>query len=155
MARKRPQTTKKETGSGESGPASHDARHQEGTAKDRADNLRKQPTHRSKPATSQKAAHNLSDLDTHEASHELSDTHADIQPHPYGLWGRLVYRVSYAMSYGVVFPAMLVAHAVPASNPVVQGLLDGASAARERAETFWMSPKMALEHNPSATFSSA
>jgi hypothetical protein len=42
---------------------------------------------------------------------------------------RFVYTTCYSVSYGVVFPAMLLAQAVPRNNPAVRGLVDGARAA--------------------------
>jgi hypothetical protein len=42
---------------------------------------------------------------------------------------RFVYSTCYSVSYGVVFPAMLLAHAIPRNNPAVRGLVDGAQAA--------------------------
>ncbi len=47
---------------------------------------------------------------------------------------RLVYTSCYGLSYGVVFPVMLVVRIVPKDNAVVHGLVDGAIAAREQAE---------------------
>ena len=37
-------------------------------------------------------------------------------------------------SYGVVFPTLLVARAVPKDNAIVNGLVDGARAARDALE---------------------
>jgi hypothetical protein len=42
---------------------------------------------------------------------------------------RLVYTTCYTASYGVVFPAMLLARAIPRNNEAVRGLIDGAQAA--------------------------
>ena len=47
---------------------------------------------------------------------------------------RLVYTSCYGLSYGVVFPVMLVARMVPKDNAMVHGLVDGAIAAREQVE---------------------
>lgn len=44
---------------------------------------------------------------------------------------RFVYTTSYTFSYGVVFPAMLLAKSIPANNAIVHGLVDGAQAATE------------------------
>jgi hypothetical protein len=46
---------------------------------------------------------------------------------------RFVYTTCYTVSYGVVFPTTLLARAIPRDNAAVQGLIDGAHAARERA----------------------
>jgi len=48
-----------------------------------------------------------------------------------GFLSRLTYTTCYAVSYGVVFPSLLVARAVPKDNAVVNGLVDGARAARD------------------------
>jgi hypothetical protein len=42
---------------------------------------------------------------------------------------RFVYTTCYTVSYGVVFPTMLLVHAIPKNNAAVQGLVDGAHAA--------------------------
>jgi hypothetical protein len=46
-------------------------------------------------------------------------------------FSRLTYTTCYAVSYGVVFPTMLVVRAVPKENAIVHGLIDGALAARD------------------------
>jgi hypothetical protein len=42
---------------------------------------------------------------------------------------RFAYTSCYTISYGVVFPSMLLAHAIPKDNAAVRGLIDGAQAA--------------------------
>jgi hypothetical protein len=44
---------------------------------------------------------------------------------------RFVYTTSYTFSYGVVFPAMMLAKSIPPNNAVVHGLVDGAHAAND------------------------
>jgi hypothetical protein len=44
---------------------------------------------------------------------------------------RFVYTTSYTFSYGVVFPAMLLAKSIPPNNAIVHGLVDGANAAND------------------------
>ena len=44
---------------------------------------------------------------------------------------RFVYTTSYTFSYGIVFPAMLIAKSIPSNNAMVHGLVDGARAAAE------------------------
>jgi hypothetical protein len=46
-----------------------------------------------------------------------------------GFVSRLVYTTCYTVSYGVVFPSILVARSISANNPLVHGLVDGAHAA--------------------------
>ncbi len=50
-----------------------------------------------------------------------------------GFFSRLAYTTCYAVSYGVVFPTLLMAGAVPKENALVHGLVDGARAARDAA----------------------
>jgi hypothetical protein len=47
---------------------------------------------------------------------------------------RCVYTTCYTISYGVVFPAMLLAHSIPRNNAAVRGLIDGAHAAIQKAD---------------------
>ncbi len=42
---------------------------------------------------------------------------------------RFVYTTCYTISYGVVFPSVLVARSIPKNNPIVHGFVDGAHAA--------------------------
>jgi len=46
---------------------------------------------------------------------------------------RFVYTTSYTISYGVVFPASLLARSIPVDNAAVRGLIDGARAATKKA----------------------
>jgi hypothetical protein len=46
---------------------------------------------------------------------------------------RFVYTTSYTISYGVVFPATLLARSIPVDNAAVRGLIDGARAATQKA----------------------
>jgi hypothetical protein len=50
---------------------------------------------------------------------------------------RFVYTTCYTLSYGVVFPTVLIAKSIPSNNVVVNGLVDGAEAAIDRADQ-WM-----------------
>ena len=45
---------------------------------------------------------------------------------------RFVYTTSYTFSYGVVFPAMLLAKSIPPNNAIVHGFVDGAHAASDQ-----------------------
>jgi hypothetical protein len=47
---------------------------------------------------------------------------------------RVAYTTCYSISYGVVFPCLLLARAVPKDNAVVHGLVDGARAAIDRVD---------------------
>lgn len=46
---------------------------------------------------------------------------------------RLAYHGSYALSYGVVFPTMLILRSIPKENAAVHGFIDGARAAMDTA----------------------
>jgi hypothetical protein len=46
---------------------------------------------------------------------------------------RFVYTTSYTLSYGIVFPATLIARSVPTNNAAVRGFIDGARAATQKA----------------------
>jgi len=46
---------------------------------------------------------------------------------------RAVYGASYCISFGVVFPALMLASVVPTDNPFGHGLIDGVQAAKDRA----------------------
>ena len=48
-------------------------------------------------------------------------------------FSRFTYTTFYAISYGVVFPTMLVVRAIPKENCVVHGLTDGGAAAWDAA----------------------
>jgi hypothetical protein len=47
---------------------------------------------------------------------------------------RLIYTTCYTASYGVVFPAVLLARAIPRNNEAVRGLIDGAHDAIRQAD---------------------
>jgi hypothetical protein len=47
---------------------------------------------------------------------------------------RFVYTTCYVASYGVVFPTVMIARSIPRENAAVRGLIDGAGAAKRRAE---------------------
>jgi hypothetical protein len=47
---------------------------------------------------------------------------------------RFVYTTCYTISYGVVFPSMLLANSIPRNNSAVRGLIDGAHAAGQKVD---------------------
>jgi hypothetical protein len=47
---------------------------------------------------------------------------------------RAVYLAAYGISFGVVFPAALLARAVPVDNAAVRGLIEGAHAASRQVD---------------------
>jgi hypothetical protein len=56
---------------------------------------------------------------------------ADLLPESGSLLSRIAYNTCYAISYGVVFPSVLIAQSVPHNNAFVHGLIDGAHAAKD------------------------
>jgi hypothetical protein len=48
--------------------------------------------------------------------------------------GRAIYGAGYTAAFVVVFPAAFIFAAIPKGNALVQGMLDGSAAARDRAE---------------------
>lgn len=55
---------------------------------------------------------------------------SELMPAISGFVSRFTYTTCYALSYGVVFPTLLVVRAVPKENALVHGLIDGGRAAR-------------------------
>jgi hypothetical protein len=53
---------------------------------------------------------------------------------------RFVYTTCYTISYGVVFPTVMIARSVPRGNAAVRGLVEGASAARRQVDTVLAGP---------------
>ena len=49
---------------------------------------------------------------------------------------RFVYTTCYTVSYGVVFPTVMLARSLPRHNPFAPGFLDGAAAATRRVDEF-------------------
>ncbi len=47
---------------------------------------------------------------------------------------RFAYTTCYTISYGVVFPSVLIARSVPKNNAIVHGLVDGANAALDMVD---------------------
>jgi hypothetical protein len=47
---------------------------------------------------------------------------------------RFVYTTCYTISYGVVFPSVMLARGVPRNNAAVRGLIEGADAARRKVD---------------------
>ena len=50
---------------------------------------------------------------------------------------RFVYNTCYIISYGVVFPSVLLARAVPVNNAAVRGLIEGTQAARHKVDEMY------------------
>jgi hypothetical protein len=67
-------------------------------------------------------------------SNELQEQGAEALPAAGHFLGRVVYRTSYAVAFGLTFPVMMVVRVIPKENAFVHGLIDGAIAARERVD---------------------
>jgi hypothetical protein len=61
-------------------------------------------------------------------------TVADLVPAAGQFLSRVLYKTSYTVSFGVVFPAVMIAKAIPKGNAAVHGLIDGALAARDAVQ---------------------
>jgi hypothetical protein len=68
------------------------------------------------------------------AATELQTRAAEAFPATGHFLGRVVYKTSYAVAFGVTFPVMMVVRIVPKDNAIVHGLVDGAIAARDRVD---------------------
>ncbi len=65
-------------------------------------------------------------------------------------FGRAVYRTSYALSFGVALPVMMVVRVMPKNNAMVHGLVDGAMAARDRVHE-WRGESIPSDFHESET----
>jgi hypothetical protein len=59
---------------------------------------------------------------------------------------QMTYKACYAISYGLVFPSVLLAQSIPKNNAFVHGLIDGAHAAKDMAAE--MKTKSEFEPTP-------
>ena len=66
-----------------------------------------------------------------EGTADASATTGTIAPAVGRYLSRFVYTTSYTLSYGAVFPAILIAKSIPMNNAVVHGFVDGAKAAND------------------------
>jgi hypothetical protein len=66
----------------------------------------------------------------------------EVLPAINGFLSRAVYKTCYSISYGVVFPSLLIARSIPKNNAVIHGFVDGAHAARDMVDE--MKPKSAV-----------
>jgi hypothetical protein len=62
---------------------------------------------------------------------------------------RFVYTTCYTMSYGIVFPTVLIAKSIPTNNAVMNGFVDGARAASDMVEQLKSRQIMAPKPEPS------
>jgi hypothetical protein len=66
-----------------------------------------------------------------EGSSDAQARVSEMMPAVGGFLSRLTYTTCYTVSYGVVFPTLLLVRALPKENAVVHGFVDGARAARD------------------------
>jgi hypothetical protein len=66
---------------------------------------------------------------TQEGVEKARATAADAIPAASQFLSRVVYKTCYSISYGIVFPSVLIARSIPSNNAAVHGLIDGAHAA--------------------------
>ena len=66
---------------------------------------------------------------------------------------RFVYNTCYIISYGVVFPSVLLARAVPVNNAAVRGLIEGAQAARHKVDELYHPALVRSTDSPSPALS--
>jgi hypothetical protein len=64
-----------------------------------------------------------------EGAAEAREAAGSALPVASGLLSRFAYNACYSISYGVVFPTVLLARSIPPDNALVNGLVDGARAA--------------------------
>ena len=69
-----------------------------------------------------------------EGASDAQESAANLLPDSENFLSQLAYRTCYAISYGIVFPSVLVARSVPQNNALVHGLIDGAQAARDMVD---------------------
>jgi len=68
----------------------------------------------------------------HDESSEIQLSAAEALPATGRFLGRVVYNASYAVSFGITFPVMMIVRVVPKENALVHGFVDGALAARDQ-----------------------
>jgi uncharacterized protein (DUF1800 family) len=90
-------------------------------------------THASDPLKTAADAMSLAVRAARDGAADAQARVSEMMPAITGFVSRLTYTTSYALSYGIVFPTLLLAQAVPKNNALVHGLADGAHAARDAA----------------------
>ena len=69
-----------------------------------------------------------------EGAADARETAERVLPVAGTMFAKFAYNTCYAISYGVVFPSVLLAKSVPHDNALVHGLIDGARAAVDMVE---------------------
>jgi hypothetical protein len=68
---------------------------------------------------------------TKDGVEKARETATSAMPAASEFLSQAAYKACYGISFGVVFPAMLLVRAIPKDNAAVHGLIDGAQAARD------------------------
>ncbi len=69
-----------------------------------------------------------------EGAADARETAERMLPVASTMMAKFAYKTCYAISYGVVFPSVLLAKSVPQDNAMIHGLVDGARAAIDLVE---------------------
>jgi hypothetical protein len=88
-----------------------------------------------------------------EGAADAREAAARALPEANNLLTKLAYNTCYAVSYGVVFPSVLIARSVPQNNALVHGLVDGAHAAMDMVDEMKRSKAVESHATPSAAIS--
>jgi hypothetical protein len=83
---------------------------------------------------------------TKEGIAEAQASAADAFPAASQILSRTVYKTFYSISFGVVFPSLLIARSIPKNNAVVHGLVDGARAAIDLVDEMRPRPATGESH---------
>lgn len=85
------------------------------------------------PEVSTTSVKNLLTTTRHAVQEGIADARASVEealPKVAEAINKGIYNVAYGLAFGVTFPVVLIAKAVPQNNCVVWGFVDGAKAAR-------------------------
>jgi hypothetical protein len=88
-----------------------------------------------------------------EGASDLSTTVSGALPALGSFLSGLTYKTCYAVSYGLVFPTVIVVRAIPKENAIVHGFVDGARAAIDLVDE--MQAKSASGEKPGHTVAGA
>jgi hypothetical protein len=88
-----------------------------------------------------------------ETATDARSTAAEALPAVGKLLSNLVYKACYGISYGVVFPSVLIAKSIPQNNPAVHGFIDGGRAAIDMVDEMKMKGKVSVESSAPAAHS--
>ncbi len=84
---------------------------------------------------------------TKEGMTRASEAVENMLPQANDLLSRFAYKTCYAISYGVVFPCVMIARSVPQNNAMVHGFIDGSRAARDMVDEI---KSKSTQHSPAS-----